>query len=189
MMFIWGEPLQARTAGEVLNLTEKETMEALDELAEEYEHEARGIRIRRVGKSYQFVTLEENADYIDRLCTPVKRRRLSQAALEVLAIVAYKQPVTKSEIEAVRGIKCDRVLEGLREKLLVEEKGRSTGIGRPILYGTSEAFLRYFDLKDLKDLPDIEDIERIIEVPEEYEDSVSINQISLADMGQKNEIE
>ncbi len=189
MMFIWGEPLPARTAGEVLNLTESETIDALDELAKEYEQEGRGIRIRRVGKSYQFVTLEENADYIDRLCTPVKKRRLSQAALEVLAIIAYKQPVTKGEIEAVRGIKCDRVLEGLRDKQLVEEKGRSTGIGRPILYGTGETFLRYFDLKDLNDLPDIEDIERIIEAPDTFEDSVSINQISLEDMGQKDETE
>lgn len=182
MMFTWGEPLSARTAGEVLSISEVEAKEALEELLEEYEQEVRGIRIRRIHKSYQFVTAPENGTYVERLCTPVKKRRLSQAALEVLAIVAYKQPVTKGEIEAIRGIRCDRVLEGLAEKGLVEQKGRSEGIGRPILYGTTEAFLRYFDLADIKELPDIQDIEQVIEVPEDYEDSVTMNQLSLDEM-------
>lgn len=182
MMFTWGEPLSARTAGEVLNISEAEAKEAFEELAEEYRQEARGIRVRRIGKGYQFVTAEENGTYIQRLCTPVKRRKLSQSALEVLAIVAYKQPVTKGEIEAIRGIRCDRVLEGLANKGLVEQRGRAESIGRPILYGTTEAFLRYFDLADIKELPDIQDIEQVMEVPEEYEDSVTMNQISLEDM-------
>lgn len=182
MMFTWGEPLEARTAGEVLNISEKEAIGYFEELMEEYEKEERGIKIRRVNKSFQFVTTDDNAIYIERLCTPVKRRKLSQSALEVLAIVAYKQPVTRGEIEAIRGIKCDRVLEGLARKELVEEKGRSNGIGRPILYGTTNTFLKYFGFSTLKELPDIEDIESLIEVPEEYEDAIMANQISLEDM-------
>ena len=100
----------------------------------------------------------------------------------MLAIVAYKQPVTKGEIEAIRGIRCDRVLEGLMRKELVEVKGRSEAIGRPNLYGTTDAFLRYFDLADIKELPDIQDIEQVMETPEDYEDSVTMNQISLEEM-------
>ena len=115
--------------------------------------------IREVNRSFQFVTRKENIDYIERLCTPVKHKRLSQSALEVLAIIAYKQPVTKGEIEAVRGIKCDRVIEGLARKDLVAEVGRSDAVGRPILYGTTDEFLKQFGFETLKQLPDIEDIE------------------------------
>ena len=179
LLFTWGEPLPAKLAAEAMNITEKEAVDALMELKEEYEQEGRGIRIRRIEKSFQFVTTADNHEYIERLCTPVKRRRLSQSALEVLAIIAYKQPVTKGEIEAIRGIRCDRVLEGLKEKELVEVIGRSDAIGRPMLYGTTDTFLRYFDLEDIKGLPDIEDIESILEIPDEEEDAVSLNQISL----------
>jgi segregation and condensation protein B len=187
MLFTWGEPLQAKTAAEVLNISEKEAIQYFEELKEEYEQESRGIRLRRINKSFQFVSADENATYIERLCTPVKRRKLSQSALEVLAIIAYKQPVTRGEIEAIRGIKCDRVLEGLTRKELVEEKGRSTGIGRPILYGTTDTFLKYFGFSTLKELPDIEDIESLIEVPEEYEDAIMANQLSLDDINKEGE--
>ena len=118
--------------------------------------------IRRVGDAFQYATRPEYADQIEKLCTPVKTRRLSQAALEVLAIVAYKQPVTKSEIDSIRGIKCDRIMEGLMKKDLVEEQGRSTGIGRPILYGTTQTFLKLFGFSNLEELPEIEDIEEVL---------------------------
>ena len=93
----------------------------------------------------------------------MKHRKLSQSALEVLAIVAYKQPVTKGEIEAVRGIRCDRVLDGLEKKKLVAEIGRSDAVGRPILYGTTDEFLRQFGFESLKELPAIEDIAGVLE--------------------------
>jgi segregation and condensation protein B len=99
MMFTWGEPLEAKVAAEVFNISRQEAVEYFEELKEEYEQEGRGIVIRRINQSFQFVTREENADYIRALCTPVKTKKLSQSALEVLAIVAYKQPVTKGEIE------------------------------------------------------------------------------------------
>lgn len=178
MLFVWGEPLDAKFAGEVFNISFKEAYDCFKELQEEYEQEARGIRIREVNKSFQFVTDIDNAEYIERLCTPVKVKRLSQSALEVLAIIAYKQPVTKGEIESIRGIRCDRVVDGLTAKGLVEEKGRSERIGRPILYGTTDAFLKHFGFKSLKELPDIEDIEAAME-GEPPKDEIDIQQISI----------
>ena len=159
MMFVWGKPLDIKEIAEVLNENRNEIYVCCKELQDEYEREGRGIVIREVNRSFQFVTRKENIDYIERLCTPVKHKRLSQSALEVLAIIAYKQPVTKGEIEAVRGIKCDRVIEGLARKDLVAEVGRSDAVGRPILYGTTDEFLKQLGFETLKQLPDIEDIE------------------------------
>ena len=178
MMFVWGQPLDVKAAAEIFNINWKDAYEYFKELQEEYEQEGRGIRIREVNKSFQFVTAEENIEYIERLCTPVKHKRLSQSALEVLAIVAYKQPVTKGEIEAVRGIKCDRVIEGLQKKDLVAEVGRSTAIGRPILYGTTDTFLKYFGFENLMELPDFGNLVSLsdVVVPEE---SVDLQQITL----------
>ena len=185
MMFTWGEPLEAKMAADVFNITKEEAYECFKELQAEYEQEGRGIVIREVNKAFQFVTHEENADYVRRLCTPVKAKKLSQSALEVLAIIAYKQPVTKGEMEAIRGIKCDRVVEGLMNKNLIEEVGRSSAIGRPILYGTTDTFLKNFGFTSLKELPDIEDIESVInddieaETSGEEQDPVSAGQMTI----------
>jgi segregation and condensation protein B len=178
MLFVWGEPLDAKVAAEIFNIGWKEACEYFQELQAEYEREGRGIRIREIDKSFQLCTSIENSEYIERLCTPVKEKRLSQSALEVLAIIAYKQPVTKGEIESIRGIKCDRVIEGLVKKGLVAEVGRSSGIGRPILYGTTSAFLKNFGFRNLKDLPDIEDIGSIVR-EDELPDGLELQQISL----------
>lgn len=185
MMFTWGEPLEAKMAADVFNITKEEAYECFKELQAEYEQEGRGIVIREVNKAFQFVTCEENADYVRRLCTPVKAKKLSQSALEVLAIIAYKQPVTKGEMEAIRGIKCDRVVEGLMNKNLIEEVGRSSAIGRPILYGTTDTFLKNFGFMSLKELPDIEDIESVInddieaEPSGDEQDPVSAGQMTI----------
>lgn len=182
MMFVWGKPLDIKDVADVFNIDKKEIYEYFKELQEEYEQEGRGIVIREVNKSFQFVTRKENLDYIERLCTPVKHKRLSQSALEVLAIVAYKQPVTKGEIEAVRGIRCDRVIEGLSKKNLVAEVGRSDAVGRPILYGTTDEFLKQFGFETLKELPAIEDIEGVLADDDneaESLDSMYMQQISL----------
>jgi len=182
MMFVWGEPLDTKAVAEIFNIDKKEVYEYCKELQEEYEQEGRGIVIREVNRSFQFVTRKENLDYIERLCTPAKHRKLSQSALEVLAIVAYKQPVTKGEIEAVRGIKCDRVIEGLTKKNLVAEVGRSDAVGRPILYGTTDEFLKQFGFETLKELPAIEDIEGVLSDDDSDApamDSMYMQQISL----------
>lgn len=182
MMFVWGKPLDIKDVAEIFNIDKKEIYGYFKELQEEYEQEGRGIVIREVNKSFQFVTRKENFDYIERLCTPVKHKRLSQSALEVLAIVAYKQPVTKGEIEAIRGIKCDRVIEGLTKKSLVAEVGRSDAVGRPILYGTTDEFLKQFGFETLKELPSIEDIEGVLADDDNDAaamDDVYMQQISL----------
>jgi segregation and condensation protein B len=166
MMFVWGEPLDIKTAAEVVNIDRKTAYEYFKELQREYDDEERGLAVREIDGAFQFVTRAENFDYLQRLCTPVKEKKLSQAALEVLAIIAYRQPVTKGEIDAIRGVKCERVIDGLMKKDLVEEVGRSSAIGRPILYGTTKSFLRHFDFESLRDLPEIEDIEDAIHEPE-----------------------
>ena len=184
MMFVWGEPLSVKAVADIFNADKKEIYDCCKELQREYEQEGRGIVIREVNKSFQFVTRKENLDYIERLCTPVRKRRLSQSALETLAIIAYKQPVTKGEIEAVRGIRCDRVVDGLIKKGLVAEVGRADSVGRPILYGTTDEFLKQFGFETLKDLPEIEDIEGAL--AEEDEDAAAIDgvigQLSLDDL-------
>lgn len=162
MLYIWGEPLGIKAAADALDLDYDQVKQLFLELAEEYEENQRGIRIRHVNRSFQMVTAGENETFIKRLCTPVKTTRLSQAALEVLAIIAYKQPVTKGEIEAIRGVRADRVVEGLMKRELVGEKGRSEGIGRPILYGTTDEFLKQFGFASISELPEIEDLEGVL---------------------------
>lgn len=169
MMFVWGEPLDVKVAADIFNIDRKEAYDYFKELQAEYETQGRGIRIREIDKSFQLCTWEENDEYIQRLCTPVKEKRLTQSAMETLAIIAYKQPVTKGEIESIRGIKCDRVIEGLMKKELIEEVGRSTGIGRPILYGTTKVFLKNFGFTHITDLPQMEDISDVIRESEEEE--------------------
>lgn len=182
MMFVWGEPLNIKEIAEIFNIEKKEIYNYCKELQQEYQQEGRGIVIKEVNKSFQFVTREENLGYIERLCTPVKHKKLSQSALEVLAIVAYKQPVTKGEIEAIRGIRCDRVIEGLTKKNLVVDVGRSDAVGRPILYGTTDEFLKQFGFETLKELPGIDDIEGVLaeDDPETDEmNSIYMQQISI----------
>ena len=184
LMFVWGQPLNVKDAAEMFNVPWREVYDYMKELQEEYEEQNRGIRIREIDKSFQFCTAQENGEYIERFCTPTKEKKLSQSAMEVLAIIAYKQPVTRSEIESIRGIKCERVIEGLAKKELIEEKGRSTGIGRPILYGTTKLFLEKFGFETLKDLPDIEEIDTLIGRDEDEEaletlDALGFQQISL----------
>lgn len=162
LLFVWGDPLEAKVAAELFNISVSEMLVCFRALMGEYEARESGLRIREIDKSFQLCTNSENDDYIQRLCTPVKEKRLSQAAMEVLAIVAYRQPVTKGEIDSIRGVKSDRVLEGLIRKELVADCGRSTVIGRPILYGTTLNFLAQFGFETLSDLPEIEDIGTIV---------------------------
>lgn len=178
LMFVWGEPLDVKQAAELFNIDWKEAYEYFKELQAEYQEQGRGIVIREIDKAFHFCTRMENSEYIERFCTPVKEKRLSQSALEVLAIVAYKQPVTRGEIESIRGIKCDRIIEGLMKKGLLEEAGRSAGLGRPILYGTTKRFLENFGFENLKDLPEIEDISGIIR-EEEDPDETDLGQLAI----------
>jgi len=178
ILFVWGDPLEAKTAAELFDMPINDMVRILRELSRDYEERESGLRIREMDKSFQLCTAAENDDYIKLLCTPVKEKKLSQQALETLAIIAYKQPVTKAQIDSIRGIKSDRVLEGLMAKGLVEEKGRSTAIGRPYLYATTKDFLKLFGFESLKDLPEIDNIDELVmeeDVPEELPDQISFS--------------
>lgn len=175
MMFVLGEPLLAKDAAEVVEINKDEAYEIFLELKSEYEKEKRGIQIREINGSFQFITDKDQEMFIRKLCTPVKVKRLSQAALEVLAIIAYRQPVTRGEIDQIRGIKCDRVLEGLIDKGLIEISGRSEGIGRPLLYSTTDLFLKKFGFSSIKDLPNIEQFDDNSEISNPVEAYAQLN--------------
>jgi len=169
ILFVWGDPIEAKSLADLFDVPSSDIIKYFRELAEEYEERGSGLAIREMDKSFQLCTNPENDDYIQRMCTPVKNKKLSQSSLEVLAIIAYKQPVTKSQIDNIRGIRCDRVLETLMAKGLVEECGRSSSIGRPYLYGTTKEFLKLFGFESLKDLPEIEDADSIVLEDEDFD--------------------
>jgi len=188
LMFMWGEPLDVKDAAEVLEAEKAEIRELFRELRTEYEQEGRGIRIREAGDAFGYVTHVENDMFVQKLCTPVRVRRLSQAALEVLAIIAYRQPVTRSEIDAIRGIKSERVIDGLMDKDLVEITGRSEGVGRPLLYGTTREFLKKFGFASLKDLPEVPEYEELRREREEQGGQLFMNfDADEAEEGEGNE--
>ena len=153
ILFVSGEPLQIAALATALEVTELEVSAAADELASDYDYNRRGICLKRFGSHIQLSTRADYAPQIEKLLQPVQKQSLSQAALETLAVVAYKQPVTKLEIEAVRGVKCDYSVQSLVNKGLIQEVGRKETLGRPILYGTTDTFLSHFGLSSLEDLP------------------------------------
>ena len=179
LLFVWGDPLDARTLADLFNIPVSDMLHIMRDMMDEYEDRGSGLRIREMDKTFQLCTNPKNDDYVQKLCTPVKEKRLSQPALEVLAVIAYKQPVTKAQIDAVRGIKSDRVLEGLMKKELVEEKGRSSAIGRPILYGTTKKFLALFGFETLKDLPVLDDVDDMLMMEDLDPEDIPTGQIAL----------
>ena len=153
ILFVSGEPVQLGAVARALEVTELEVSAAADELASDYDYNRRGICLKRFGSHIQLSTRPDYAPQIEKLLQPIQKQSLSQAALETLAVVAYKQPVTRLDIEAVRGVKCDYSVQSLMNKGLSEEVGRKETLGRPILYGTTDAFLSHFGLTSLEDLP------------------------------------
>lgn len=170
LMFVMGDPVEAKTAADLFEIPVTDALKIFRELASDYEERGSGLRIREMDKAFQLCTNAENDDYIRILCTPVKERRLSQSSLEVLAIIAYKQPVTKGQIDSIRGIRSDRVLEGLMKRGLIKELGRSNGVGRPYLYGTTRQFLELFGFESLSELPEIEDADSLVLDDEDFEE-------------------
>ena len=153
ILFVSGEPVQLGAIARALEVTELEVSAAADELASDYDYNRRGICLKRFGSHIQLSTRPDYAPQIEKLLQPIQKQSLSQAALETLAVVAYKQPVTRLDIEAVRGVKCDYSVQSLMNKGRFEEVGRKETLGRPILYGTTDAFLSHFGLTSLEDLP------------------------------------
>ncbi|HHV65816.1 MAG TPA: SMC-Scp complex subunit ScpB [Peptococcaceae bacterium] len=155
LLFVAKEPLSISKMAEILELSSEDILELLQILQERYAATDSGLILVEVENSYRLATKPEMARYIETLYKQ-PASALSNAALEVLSIVAYKQPITRGEIDFIRGVQSDRALATLVEKGLVREVGRKDGPGRPILYGTTEAFLVHFGLNSLADLPDLE---------------------------------
>ncbi|MBN1954645.1 MAG: SMC-Scp complex subunit ScpB [Anaerolineae bacterium] len=154
LLFVADEPASIGRLAEALEATPGEIEQALQELEETLA--GRGLRIERIGSRLQMVTAPAAAASIERFLGLAGRRRLSPAALETLAIIAYRQPISRPEIEVVRGVSCDSVLRTLLSAGLIEEVGRATTVGRPILYGPTFTFLQHFGFARLEDLPPLE---------------------------------
>lgn len=153
ILFVAGEPVNQTELAHALDMTVSELSQALDGLKEEYDRDQRGLRLNRFGESVQISTRPEYAPYIERMLQPVQKQSLSQAVMETLSIIAYRQPVTRADIEAIRGVKCDYSVQLLLARGLIQESGRRETLGRPILYTTTDKFLEHFGLEGLFDLP------------------------------------
>lgn len=160
ILFASGASVEASRIAEALEISEKQAIEYAEALIEEYKAADRGITILRLDNSFQMISNKEYARQIRTVMDLRRNTPLSQAALEVLAVVAYNQPVTKAFVEQVRGVDCSGVIGSLTSKDLIEEKGRLELPGRPLLYGTTENFLRCFNLQSLDDLPPLPEDEK-----------------------------
>jgi segregation and condensation protein B len=149
--------------GDEIQITQDDIQNCISELNKKYEEIKLAFRIISIANGYLFASNKEYAKYIGFLSSEKSKRRLSQAALETLAIIAYKQPVTKPELEKIRGVNSDYILNTLLEKKLITITGRAESIGRPLLYGTTDEFLKYFALSKLSDLPKPREIEEIMQ--------------------------
>ena len=162
LLFIWGDPLSDEDFASILELKKDEISGIMDEMISEYDYNRRGIRIIKANNTYQLSTRAEHFQWISKLKHAKPNKSLSNAAMEVLAIIAYRQPVIKSEIDDIRGVRSDRSIQTLMEKNLIKEVGRLERIGRPIISGTTDEFLRMFSLETLDEMPDFDDmVERI----------------------------
>jgi len=155
LIFTSSEPITGKTIGEIVGISEHTVKQIVFDLIEEYQRSKRGIQILEVANGFQFCTHPECAPYIEKLQKVPRNVGLSQAAIETLAIVTYKQPITKAEIEALRGVSVESAITTLVDKGLIEEAGRKDSPGRPIMYRTTKQFLKYFGLNDLTELPKI----------------------------------
>ncbi len=153
ILFVAGEPVFLPEMQRALECSAEELNAALYHLESDYSFHLRGICLKRFGDHVQLSTRPDYAPYVERLLQPVQRQSLSQSAMETLSIIAYKQPVTKLEIESIRGVKCDYSVQSLVNKNLIGEVGRKDTVGHPILYGTTDFFLSHFGLRSLEDLP------------------------------------
>jgi len=157
LLFINETPIKPEDLAKNFNLTTKEVIEIMEELKREYEERNSGICILKVAGGYQMCTSPKNSEAIKKFYKEKFKQHLSSAALEVLAIIAYKQPLTKLEIESIRGVNCEGVIKNLLKMGLIRVVGRKKIIGRPFLYGTTRKFLEHFGLNSLDELPKLEE--------------------------------
>ena len=171
LLFSSDQPLSLSLLADALDAPPERVSEALLELGTEYKSRESGVEVREMAGGWIVTTTAEQHEWVARMLRGKRKMRLSRAALETLAIIAYKQPVTKSEIEAIRGVDSSGTLATLLERSLVTIKGRSTVVGRPLLYGSTGDFLNYFGLRDLTELPRPEELRALVAArePEQME--------------------
>ena len=160
LLFATSDPVSLEQLAQVTELEPSEILVCLDELREDYREHS--FQLVETANGYQLCTRAEYSPWLKKLYTREVIARLSSAALETLAIVAYKQPITRAEVEEIRGVNSDSTLNSLLEKGLIRIAGRKSGVGRPLLFATTEEFLKHFGLKSLEDLPSLEEMEQIL---------------------------
>lgn len=173
ILFTMGESVELERIAAAIEHDEETTRKLINGLMDQYAEEGRGIRIIELDRSYQMCTKKEMYEYLIRIAKQPKRYVLTDVLLETLSIIAYKQPVTKLEIEKIRGVKSDHAVNKLVEYGLVEEVGRLDAPGRPLLFGTTEEFLRRFSVQSLDELPTLDPV-RMEQFKEEAEDEAQL---------------
>lgn len=159
-LFLSGEPLTVKEIKSSTGFSDTEITDLMDELIAEYNERQGGVMIGRIAGGYQMHTNPSYADFAVKFRGSAKPQKLSMPALETLAIIAYRQPLTKVEVEEIRGVNSDGVVKTLLDRRLIKIVGRKEAPGKPLLYGTTREFLEYFGLKDLTELPTLKDLER-----------------------------
>ncbi|MDK2878369.1 MAG: segregation and condensation protein [Thermoanaerobacteraceae bacterium] len=152
LLFVSGDPVNIGDLSRTLEISEDELLYCVRKLQEDYSSPARGIMVSQVGKCVRLTTKPDIFPYVEKMFKPKVNSQLSRAALETLAIILFKQPVTKTEIEAIRGVNVEKALSSLQEKNLVHEIGRLDAPGRPILYGATDYCMEYFGISTLEDI-------------------------------------
>lgn len=162
LLFFWGDPLSINAISEILEIEVKHTNKLIQELMEEFDNLQRGVRIKRINESYQLVTAPQSNTYIKKLALNEDEKQLTNSTMETLSIIAYKQPVTRIEIDSIRGVKSNSSINTLLNRGLIKELGKLDKIGRPIIYGTTDEFLRVFGLEKIEMLPNLNEIDQLI---------------------------
>jgi len=171
LLFVNEKPISIAELSEVIELDKKDIARALEEMAQEYKIRSSGICIVKVAGGYQMFSHPDNEIWIKKMYRQKNKQKLSSASLEALSIIAYKQPITKMEIEAIRGVNIDGVMRHLLKLGLIKTAGRKKVIGRPFLYITTRKFLEYFGLNSIKDLPSLEEFSGFDDLSAGHKDS------------------
>ncbi|MCR4610901.1 MAG: SMC-Scp complex subunit ScpB [Lachnospiraceae bacterium] len=159
ILFTMGDSVKPEKIANALSVEKDEVISCLDNMMKRYEEDNRGIRLMKLDDSYQMCTSPEIYEYLIKIAKQPKRYVLTEVLLETLSIIAYKQPVTKSEIDKIRGVSCGHAVNKLVEFNLVEEVGRLDAPGRPMLFGTTEDFLRSFGVSSIEELPQLNQVQ------------------------------
>ena len=181
LIFASDAPLPSKKIKEIIShVGEREMKKSITRIGDKYQETSSPFEIVEVAGGYQIVTRPDYSDWIRKLYISRTKNRLTQRALETLAIIAYKQPITKTEVESIRGVNADTVIRTLIERKLITVTGREKAPGNPLLYGTTRHFLEYFGLKDISDLPKLREIDELLKSDEKFLES--LDQVSLQEL-------